>query len=397
MLAIGIVVDDAIVVVENVERNIEAGLEPREATYKAMEEVSGPIVAIALVLCAVFVPIAFVSGLTGQFYRQFALTIAISTVISAFNSLTLSPALAAVLLKSHDAPKDTAVPLDGQAVRLAVPSVQSPVPGAADATAAALRRAVAQGRRDGRVFDLDRVHGFLVQDRARRLCAAAGQELPDRHRAASRRRVAGAHRARDPAHVVHRARAPGGQGLGRFPGPVDQRILECAERGNRVLRLKDFAERRGAGLSGNEIAGALNQKLASIQDGFVFVLPPPPVQGLGTSGGFKMMIEDRADLGLQELYSATQALMNKARQSGVINPYQTFSSFQMNVPQLYADVDRVKAKQQAVAITDIFETMQIYLGSLYVNDFNRFGRTYQVIAQADAPFRQKLEDGKNSR
>jgi multidrug efflux pump len=156
--------------------------------------------------------------------------------------------------------------------------------------------------------------------------------------------------------------------------------------------LKDFAERKGAGLSGNEIAGALNQKLGSIQDGFIFVLPPPPVNGLGTSGGFKMMIEDRGDLGLEALYTATQTLMNQARQSGVINPYQTFSSFQINVPQLYADVDRVKAKRQAVAITDIFETMQIYLGSLYVNDFNRFGRTYQVIAQADAPYRQKPED-----
>ena len=185
---------------------------------------------------------------------------------------------------------------------------------------------------------------------------------------------------------------PGVKNSVAFPGLSISGFSNAPNAGIVFITLKDFNERKGPGLSAAAIAGALNQKLGGIQDGFVFVLPPPPILGLGTSGGFKMMVEDRADLGIEELYKSTQNLLNKARMSGVINPYQTYTSLQINVPQLFADVDRVKAKQKGVAITDIFETMQIYLGSLYVNDFNRFGRTYQVIAQADAPFRQKPED-----
>ncbi len=393
VLAIGIVVDDAIVVVENVERNIEAGLSPRDATYKAMEEVSGPIIAIALVLCAVFIPIAFVSGLTGQFYRQFALTIAISTVISAFNSLTLSPALAALLLKGRDAPKDTLSRWIDRLFGWVFRPFNRLFKGGAVRYSRGLSGVLSRKTAAMGVYlilivctaFLFRIvpGGYVPQQDKNYLIGIA--QLPD---AASLERTERVIQRMSSIALEH----PGVRDSVAFPGLSISGFSNAPNAGIVFFGLKDFSARTGAGLSGNEIAGALNQKLASIQDAFVFVLPPPPVQGLGTSGGFKMMIEDRGDLGLQELYGATQALMNKARQSGVINPYQTFSSFQMNVPQLYADVDRVKAKQQGVAITDVFETMQIYLGSLYVNDFNRFGRTYQVIAQADAPYRQKLED-----
>jgi hydrophobe/amphiphile efflux-1 (HAE1) family protein len=393
VLSIGIVVDDAIVVVENVERNIALGLSPRDATYKAMQEVSGPIIAIALVLCAVFIPIAFVSGLTGQFYRQFALTIAISTVISAFNSLTLSPALAALLLKSHDAPKDRLTrfidrtfgwlfrPFNwffanrsesyykGLGAILGHKSIAMIVYVVLIAATAFFFKLVPGG------YVPAQDKGYLI----------GIAQLPD---------AASLDRTED---VIRRMSAialqqPGVKDSVAFPGLSISGFSNAPNAGIVFFSLKDFNERKGRGLSAAAIAGALNQKLGAIQDGFVFVLPPPPILGLGTSGGFKMMVEDRGDLGIEELHKATDTLLNLARQSGVINPYQTYTSLQVNVPQLFADVDRVKAKQKGVAITDIYETLQIYLGSLYVNDFNRFGRTYQVIAQADAPYRQRPED-----
>ena len=393
VLSIGIVVDDAIVVVENVERNIELGLSPLDATYKAMQEVSGPIIAIALVLCAVFIPIAFVSGLTGQFYRQFALTIAISTVISAFNSLTLSPALAALLLKSHDAPKDWLTRFMDKAFGWLFRPFNWFFKNRSESYSRGLGTIL--GHKSiamiiyvlliaATAFFFKLVPGGYVpaQDKSYLIGIA---QLPD---ASSLDRT---------ESVIRRMSAialeqPGIENSVAFPGLSISGFSNAPNAGIVFITLKDFKDRKDPSLSAQAIAGALNQKLGGIQDGFVFVLPPPPILGLGTSGGFKMMVEDRADLGIEELYQQTQNLLNKARMSGVINPYQTYTSLQINVPQLYADVDRVKAKQKGVAITDIFETMQIYLGSLYVNDFNRFGRTYQVIAQADAPFRQKAED-----
>ena len=393
VLSIGIVVDDAIVVVENVERNIELGLSPLDATYKAMQEVSGPIIAIALVLCAVFIPIAFVSGLTGQFYRQFALTIAISTVISAFNSLTLSPALAALLLKSHDAPKDWLTRLIDRLLGWLFRPFNWFFRNRSESYSRGLGTIL--GHKSiamiiyvlligATAFFFKLVPGGYVpaQDKGYLIGIA---QLPD---------ASSLDRTED---VIRRMSAialqqPGVRDSVAFPGLSISGFSNAPNAGIVFFGLKDFKERKGPGMSAPAIAGALNQKLGGIQDGLVFVLPPPPILGLGTSGGFKMMVEDRADLGIEELYQQTQNLLNKARASGVINPYQTYTSLQINVPQLFADVDRVKAKQKGVAITDIFETMQIYLGSLYVNDFNRFGRTYQVIAQADAPFRQKPED-----
>jgi multidrug efflux pump len=393
VLAIGIVVDDAIVVVENVERNIERGLTPKDATYQAMREVSGPIIAIAAVLTSVFVPIAFISGLSGQFYKQFALTIAISTVISAINSLTLSPALAAILLKGHDQPKDRFQRfLDG-----ALGWIFRPFNRFFKRESARYGRGVAGilNRKTVAigvyliliiatigVFKLVPA-GFVPGQDKQYLVGFA--QLPD---AASLDRAEDVIRRMSEIALKH----PGVKDSVAFPGLSINGFTNSPNAGVVFFGLKDFKDRKDKGMSGNEIAGALNQQFGAIKDAYIAVFPPPPVNGLGTIGGFRLMLEDRGDLGYAELYKTTQDVMNKARQNPAINPYSTFSGFQVNVPQLFADVDRVKAKRQGVAVTDIFETMQIYLGSLYVNDFNRFGRTYQVVAQAEASSRSKAED-----
>jgi len=391
VLAIGIVVDDAIVVVENVERNIEEGLAPREATYKAMQEVSGPIIAIALVLVAVFVPLAFISGLTGQFYRQFAMTIAISTVISAINSLTLSPALAALLLKGHDAPKDvltrgldatlgwlfrgfnavfdrgTAAYVGGVRGVLSRKAVSFVVYLVLIATAVGVFKAVPPGFVPGQ--DKQYLIGFA--------------QLPD---------GATLDRTED---VIRRMseiamKQPGVESAVAFPGLSIAGFTNSSSAGIVFATLKPFAERKSAELSGQSIAMALNREYAGIKDAFIAMFPPPPVAGLGTVGGFKLQIEDRTGLGYDALNQATQAFLARAAQA----PEMTglFTGYQINVPQLYAEIDRTRARQLGVAVTDVFETMQIYLGSLYVNDFNRFGRTYSVRVQADSPFRARSDD-----
>jgi multidrug efflux pump len=391
VLAIGIVVDDAIVVVENVERNIALGLSPRAATHKAMEEVSGPIVAIALVLCAVFVPLAFVSGLTGQFYRQFALTIAISTVISAFNSLTLSPALAAVLLRDHHAPRDRFARLLERLLgfifrpfnRLFARASSGYAGGVARVLDKAVLALVLYAGLIGLTYlGFQRVPtGFVpVQDKQYLVGFA---QLPD---AATLDRTEAVMR-----RMSELARQqPGVTNAIAFPGLSINGFVNTSNAGIVFLGLDDFERRRDPSRSGLALAGALNQRFAEIKEAFVAVFPPPPVAGLGAIGGFKMQIEDRAGLGERELYDVTQAFMAKGRE--VPGLAGVFSSFQINVPQLQVDVDRAKAKRQGVAVTDVFEAMQIYLGSAYVNDFNKFGRTYQVIAQADAPFRARAED-----
>ena len=391
VLAIGIVVDDAIVVVENVERNIEEGLSPRQATYKAMQEVSGPIIAIALVLVAVFVPLAFISGLTGQFYRQFALTIAISTVISAINSLTLSPALAALLLKSHDAPKDRLTRV-------------------MDTLFGWFFRGF------NRVFSFgSRAYGGIVGRIVTRRVIMMGLYLVlvaltvQVFRAVPSGFVPG----QDKQYLVGFAQLPDGATLDRtedvirkmseiamkepgiesaiaFPGLSINGFTNSSNSGIVFVTLKPFEERRDPHLSGNALALALNMKFAAIPEAMIAMFPPPPVSGLGTIGGFKLQIEDRAGFGYKALDDATKAFMAKAMQQPEL--VGLFSSYQVNVPQLYADIDRVKARQLGVAVTDVFETMQIYLGSTYVNDFNKFGRTYTVRVQADAPFRARAED-----
>lgn len=391
VLAIGIVVDDAIVVVENVERNIASGLSPREATYRAMREVSGPIIAIALTLVAVFVPLAFMTGLTGQFYKQFAMTIAISTVISAFNSLTLSPALAAMLLKPHGAKPDwlTRV-MDKLLGRFfaafnrvfsrastsysqGVSSVISHKASALGVYALLLAAAV------GLSYIVP--GGFVPAQDKQYLISFA--QLPN-----------GASLDRTEA-VIRRMgeialKQPGVESAVAFPGLSINGFTNSSSAGIVFVTLKPFKERKDPALAAGAIAGTLNQQYANIKDAFIAVFPPPPVMGLGTVGGFKMQLEDRGALGYAALNDAAQAFMKAAQSAPELGPL--FSSYQINVPQLNVDLDRVKAKQQGVAVTDVFNTMQIYLGSQYVNDFNRFGRVYQVRAQADAPYRAHPED-----
>jgi hydrophobe/amphiphile efflux-1 (HAE1) family protein len=387
VLAIGIVVDDAIVVVENVERNIRLGLSPVAATQRAMDEVTGPIVATALVLCAVFVPTAFISGLTGQFYKQFAITIAISTVISAFNSLTLSPALSAVLLQDHHAKKDwfarflEAVlgwffrPFNRffdwsstrytQAVRRVI-------------RVAALALLVYVGLLflTGKVFQM--VPGGFIpeQDKQYLICVA---QLPD---AASLDRTdAVIRRMSDIALKI-----PGIEASIAFPGLSPNGFTVSPNSGIIFVSLDGFEKRRTPDLSGPALRDKLIAAFSVIQDARTIVIMPPPVNGLSTGGGFKLFLEDRANLGAETLYRTTWGIIGQAYATNVLQG--VYSTFQINVPQVDAEVDRVKAKTQGVPLQNLFETMQIYLGSLYVNDFNRFGRTYQVIAQADAPFRK---------
>ncbi|SES28939.1 multidrug efflux RND transporter permease subunit [Rhizobium sp. NFR03] len=391
VLAIGIVVDDAIVVVENVERNIENGLAPREATYRAMQEVSGPIIAIALVLVAVFVPLAFITGLSGQFYRQFALTIAISTVISAINSLTLSPALAALLLKGHHAKKDMlTIAMDkafgwffrgfNRAFGAASNGYGRSIGGLLSRKSVVMVIYLALAGATYGMFNA--VPGGFVPAQDKQYLIGFAQ-LPD-----------GATLDRTESVIKKMSdialQQPGVKNAIAFPGLSINGFTIGSNAGIVFAILDDFEERTTPELSGGAIAMQLNQKYAGIQDAFIAMFPPPPVNGLGSTGGFKLQIEDRAGFGYQALDEATKAFIAKAYQTPELAGI--FSSFQINVPQLFADLDRTKAEQLGVSVTDVFDALQIYLGSLYVNDFNAFGRTYSVRVQADAKYRAKPED-----
>ncbi|MDP9813033.1 multidrug efflux pump [Rhizobium tibeticum] len=391
VLAIGIVVDDAIVVVENVERNIENGLSPRAATYKAMKEVSGPIIAIALVLVAVFVPLAFISGLSGQFYRQFALTIAISTVISAFNSLTLSPALASLLLQDHHAKRDWLTrAMDAvfgwffrgfnKAFGAGSRGYGKGVGGLVSRKSIVMLVYLALAGATYGLFNA--VPGGFVPAQDKQYLIGFAQ-LPD---AASLDRTEDVIKRMSDIAMAE----PGVAHAIAFPGLSINGFTNSSNAGIVFVTLKDFEERKSPALSGGAIAMSLNQKFGAIQDAFIAMFPPPPVNGLGTTGGFKMQLEDRAGLGYQVLDEANKAMIAKAYQTPELTGI--FSAYQINVPQLYADLDREKAEQLGVPVTDVFETLQIYLGSLYVNDFNAFGRTYSVRVQADAKFRAQPED-----
>ncbi len=394
VLSIGIVVDDAIVVVENVERNIEAGLGLREAAVQAMQEVSGPIIAIGLVLCAVFVPLAFVAGLEGQFYRQFAVTIAISTVISAFNSLTLSPALAAILLKPRgaapDAPTRLLMALFGWFFRWfnrffkrSAERYSSGITGVV-----VKRKTLALGvyalLLGATVLLFMRVPpGFVPQQDKQYLIGIA--QLPDG--ASLQRTTEVIRRLSDIAKGV-----PGIQDAVAFPGLSINGFSAAPNAGIVFFALDEFDKRQTPELSADAIVGQVNMRLGAIQDAFLFVLSPPPVSGLGSANGFKLQLQDRASLGEGALQGAVQQLMGRVYGDPNSGITQFFSNYQINVPQLLTQIDRTRAKQMGVSLTDVYETMQTYLGSLYVNDFNRFGRTYQVIVQADAPFRARAED-----
>jgi hydrophobe/amphiphile efflux-1 (HAE1) family protein len=391
VLAIGIVVDDAIVVVENVQRSIERGLDPREAAHQAMDEVSRPIIAITLVLCAVFVPVAFVSGLTGEFYRQFALTIAFSTVISALNSLTLSPALSAILLRPHGAPPDAPTRVLDRLLGWLFRPFNKGFHWASEKYGQTVARTI---RRSGialvtyaglmvlMVFGFNSVpHGFLPTADKQYLVAFA--QLPD---AATLDRTEAVMRKMGEIGLAQEGVARAVQ----FPGLSINGFVNAPNAGIVFFPLKPFEERKTRETSMLAIAGALNQQFSQLQEAFVAVFPPPAVQGLGTVGGFKLEVEDRAGLGEEELFKASQALVGRAWQTPEIAG--AFSGFQVNVPQLDVEVDREKVKREGISFTDLFQTLQAYLGSVYVNDFNKFGRTYQVIVQADARYRARAEN-----
>ncbi|HEY2623267.1 efflux RND transporter permease subunit [Dyella sp. Tek66A03] len=391
VLAIGIVVDDAIVVVENVERHIEHGLSPKEATRKAMTEVTGPIVATALVLCAVFVPAAFISGLTGQFYRQFALTIAISTVISAFNSLTLSPALAALLLQERGAPKDKLSLFIDRAFGWLFRPFNRLFERSANGYVGGVKRILRSGSialvvYGGLVllglFGFAHVPTGFVPPQDKQYLVSFAQ-LPD---------AASLDRSED---VIRRMsdialKQPGVESAVAFPGLSINGFTNSTNSGIVFVTLKPFEERRDASLSAGAITAALQQKYAGIQDAYIAIFPPPPVNGLGTIGGFRLQVEDRSDAGFEELYKQTQGLIQASTKVPTLAGL--FSSYQVSVPQIDADVDREKAKAEGVDLADVYQTMQAYLGSLYVNDFNRFGRTYQVNLSAEPSFRHEPED-----
>lgn len=396
VLAIGIVVDDAIVVVENVERNIALGLEPKQAAYRAMEEVTGPIIAIALVLCAVFVPVALVPGFTGQFYRQFALTIAFSTIISAINSLTLSPALAAILLQPHGAPRDVLTRIIDRALGWIFRPFNRLFKAGSERYGGTVERQATRPAwalatygvllvLTGVVFRIV-PSGFIPSQDKQYLVAVA--QLPD---AASLDRTDSVLYKMTTIALAHPAVAHAVQ----FSGLSVNGFVNATNQGLVFLPLKPFEERQAPELSGPGTIQALNRQFASIQEAFVAVFPPPPIQGLGSTGGFKMQLQDRAALGSSQLFQGAQALIAAANQRPELRG--VFSSFRLNVPQVWVDIDRERARRQDVALPDLFATLGVYLGSAYINDFNRFGRTYQVVAQADGAFRSQVEDIGNLR
>jgi multidrug efflux pump len=390
VLAIGIVVDDAIVVVENVERNIEAGLAPRDAAHRAMREVSGPIVAIALVLTAVFIPISFLGGFTGQFYRQFAITIAISTIISAINSLTLSPALAATLLRPAGAPPDTFTRgiehLFGGFFRIFNRLFHR----GAETYAARIGWI---STRTGRMLLL---YGALLVLTVGAFRAVPGGFIPTQ----DKQYLFGVALLPEGASIDRTERfmrrmteialkTPGVESAVAFPGLNGVHFSRTPNVGTVFVTLKPFEARTDSAV---QTSVALSMQFGALRDGVGFALMPPPVQGFGNVSGFSMYVEDRGGLGYGELNNQVQALAGALRATPGFNPYSVLSSYQANVPQLDTVVDRVRAKQQGVPLSNVFDTLQIYLGSEYVNDFNLFGKTYGVYVQADAPYRQSAED-----
>jgi multidrug efflux pump len=394
VLAIGIVVDDAIVVVENVERNIALGLSPIDATRKAMDEVSGAVIAIGLVLAAVFIPTAFLSGLTGQFYRQFALTIAVSTLISAFNSLTLSPALAALLLRPHHEEKDFIGKLIHYSVGLIFTGFNYVFDASRNAYVAILGRLLRHCSLGlvlyGGLIALTWVGfrhvptGFVPPQDKGYLIAFV--QLPDG--ASVQRTKVVADRM---AQIMRET-----PGVGHVIEIVGLSFVTLGNQANTssfFITLKPFSERVKDGLTGEKIVADLKRRFAGIQDGFIGVFGPPPVDGLGMVGGFKLQVQDRKEAGFPALQAATYQLMGAANQDKRIAG--AISTFRANVPQVFLDVDRAKAKMMHVPLDNVWDTLQIYLGSLYVNDFNAFGRPYRVTAQADAPFRVKAADVAN--
>jgi hydrophobe/amphiphile efflux-1 (HAE1) family protein len=394
VLAVGIVVDDAIVVVENVERNIAAGLSPREAAINSMNEVGAALIAIALVLCAVFVPSGFITGISGQFYRQFALTIAGATIISLLVSLTLSPALCALLLRPHRqrSPRFWEYPL--QVVFRGFNRGYDFI-------------AAGYGWLAGRVVRLSLVmlvvYGGIVVfglDEFRRTPLGFIPALDRGYLIAVIQLPPGASLARTD-EVNRRAaeiarQVPGVAGAVNVVGFSGATFTNAPNSGAIFVVLEPFAQRaHDPRKSASAVLRELYSRFASIQEALIFVVPPPPVQGIGNAGGFRMMIEDRAGRGPQALQEVVGTIMSRAAETPGLS--QVFSLFETATPELYLDIDRVKAQMLGIAAPDVFAALQIYIGSIYVNDFNLFGRTFRVTAQAAAPYRIDPRDILNIR
>jgi hydrophobe/amphiphile efflux-1 (HAE1) family protein len=392
VLAIGIVVDDAIVVVENVERWLEEGVPPREAARKAMDEVTGPVIAVALVLVAVFIPCTFLGGVSGRFFRQFAVTIAVSTVISAFNSLTLSPALAALLLKPHSARPDPLTRL----LNLVLGWFFRGFNWVFGASTVVYTRLVAGLLRVSLIVLLIYV-GLLVLTYLQFTTAPTGfipqqdkgylllnVQLPD---SAS---VLRTQKLMDRIEKVARA-TPGVEHTVGISGQSLILSANAPNLGSMYVILKPFEERRGPTLSADAIAARLREEcVKEVRGALVAVFGGPPIEGLGTTGGFKMIIEDRGNLGLGELQRLSDDIVARGNASEGLGGL--FNSSRADTPWLYLDIDRTKAMALGLGVSDVFSALQIYFGSYYVNNFNEFGRTWQVNVQADRRFRDRVAD-----
>jgi HAE1 family hydrophobic/amphiphilic exporter-1 len=389
VLAIGIVVDDAIVVVENVERQLRAGLSPRDAAHRTMDEVGTALIAIALVLCAVFIPAALIGGIQGQFFRQFAVTIAAATIISAFVSLTLSPALCALLLKPH---------VEGRQRSLLVRPFHAFASGfnrGFDRLSSGYGATTRTFLRLAVVMLV--IYGGLLALTSWQFGRAPTGFIPEQ----------------DQGYLITVVQLPPGASLARTDAVVKQAtklILEtegidhavpfagfdgatftnASNAGAIFSRFASFEDREAKGLTANRLLAELNQKLASIQDAFIITIAPPPVRGIGTGGGFKLMVEDRTGRGLPALEAAAQDVVARANQTPGLAG--VFSLFNTRTPKVYADIDRVRAEMLGVPASRIFETLEVYLGSVYINDFNLLGRTFRVTAQADGRFRQDIRE-----
>jgi multidrug efflux pump len=390
VLAIGIVVDDAIVVVENVQRHIQDGLAPRAAAHRAMEEVSGPIVAISLVLTAVFVPLAFLSGVTGEFYRQFAVTIAASVLISGLNSLTLSPAMSALLLKPKGAPNGTV----GNIIDALFGWIFRPFNRVFSRGAKAYSRSV--GVNVGRCGRMLAIYSVLILVAVFAFRAVPGGFVPIQDKQYLFGLVLlpeGATIDRTDAMAREMARigreTPGIDHSISFPGLNAVHFVATPNVGTVFFSIVPDADREETAA---ELAASISFQLGSLKEGLAFALVPPPVMGLGTFSGLEMYVQDRANFGFGELDNSVQALSAVLRQTPGFDPFSVVSSYQANVPQLNAEVDRRKAKEQGLLLTDVYDALQVYLGSAYVNDFNLFGRTYGVYVQGDAVFRDDVSD-----
>ncbi|MFO1057304.1 MAG: multidrug efflux RND transporter permease subunit [Dongiaceae bacterium] len=393
VLAIGIVVDDAIVVVENVERNLRAGMSPREAAHRTMDEVGGALVAIALVLIAVFVPAAFIPGISGQFFRQFAVTIAAATAISCLVSLTLSPALCALLFRPHQAEPARSSWL-GRPVRAFFGGFNRVFDRAARGYAGLTRRIL-------RVALLALVvYGGLVGLTAWQFSRAPTGFIPQQDQGyliTVLQLPPGASLARTDA-VVRRAaeillKTPGIVHVVPFAGFDGATFTNAPNAGAIFAVLAPFAERARTGRSAEAILADLPARLGVIQDAFVITIPPPPVRGIGNAGGFKMMVQDKRGRGLPALDAAVQEMVAAAAETPGLAG--VFSLFNTRTPKIFADIDRVKAEMLGVPADRVFEALEVYVGSAFVNDFNYLGRTYRVTAQADGRFREDIRDVAN--